>query len=145
MTDPTSTTEHAPTRYISERTPDEAPTDGEVAIFAEYSDGRREQIRLVVYHSPSGLEYGYAGSGPADTALSILAHFYGVDPVELAKKIRTASMISDNYTEEERRAVRWHQDFKWAHVATADRSQPFLIYVREIVTFIADQLAKERT
>lgn len=31
----------------------------------------------VVRHSPSGIEWGYGGSGPADLAYSILAHIYG--------------------------------------------------------------------
>lgn len=35
-------------------------------------DGSALEHRLVV-HSPTGLEFGYAGSGPADTALNILA------------------------------------------------------------------------
>jgi hypothetical protein len=35
-------------------------------------DGR-EMVQTLVYHSPTGLEFGYGGSGPADTALNILA------------------------------------------------------------------------
>jgi hypothetical protein len=31
----------------------------------------------VVHHSPTGLEWGYGGSGPSDLALSILADFFG--------------------------------------------------------------------
>lgn len=27
---------------------------------------------VIVYHSPSGMDWGYSGSGPADTALNIL-------------------------------------------------------------------------
>lgn len=34
----------------------------------------------VVYHSPDGFEWGYAGSGPHDLALSILAHHAGFAP-----------------------------------------------------------------
>lgn len=33
-------------------------------------------IHHVVRHSPSGMEWGYAGSGPADAALSILHAIY---------------------------------------------------------------------
>jgi len=29
----------------------------------------------IIYQSPTGMEYGYGGSGPADTALNILIHF----------------------------------------------------------------------
>lgn len=40
---------------------------------------RRKTYRLrhVLRHSPTGLEFGYAGSGPADTALSILTDLVG--------------------------------------------------------------------
>lgn len=44
-------------------------------------------------HSPSGFEWGYAGSGPAQLALALLADCLGEDD----------------------KAVEWHQDFK-AHV-----------------------------
>jgi len=33
-----------------------------------------------VYHSPTGFEWGYLGSGPADLALSILWNFLGKEP-----------------------------------------------------------------
>ena len=48
-----------------------------------------------VLHSPTGFEWGYGGSGPADLALNILLK-YGV-PMQLAEVL--------------------HQDFKWAHIA----------------------------
>ncbi len=33
-------------------------------------------LRHVMYHNPTGFEWGYGGSGPADLALSILAHYF---------------------------------------------------------------------
>ena len=54
-------------------------------------DGVALEPRLdLVNHSPSGLEWGYGGSGPGQLALAILAHHAG-----------------DDY------AVRHHQQFKW--------------------------------
>lgn len=50
------------------------------------ADGRHLGDPLVtipqrfVYHSPSGFEWGYGGSGPSDLALNVLALF--VDPPE---------------------------------------------------------------
>ena len=38
-----------------------------------------QPLRHIVRHSPTGLNWGYGGSGPADLALSILAHYLG-DP-----------------------------------------------------------------
>jgi len=46
-------------------------------------------------HSPTGLEWGYTGTGPAQTALAILADFL----------------------EDDERAVRLHQTFKFALIA----------------------------
>jgi hypothetical protein len=51
--------------------------------------------RRIVNHSPDGFEWGYGGSGPADLALNILSIFLGQEE-----------------------AWRYHQDFKWAFIAT---------------------------
>jgi hypothetical protein len=60
-------------------------------------DGRKLNARLDLFnHSPSGFEWGYGGSGPAQTALAILADFLNGDD-ELA--------------------VLLHQKFKWAFIA----------------------------
>jgi hypothetical protein len=46
-------------------------------------------------HSPTGFEWGYGGSGPAQLALAILADFLGDDA----------------------RAIALHQEFKWEHIS----------------------------
>jgi hypothetical protein len=46
-------------------------------------------------HSPTGFEWGYPGSGPAQLALAILADFLGADT----------------------RAIALHQEFKWDHIS----------------------------
>lgn len=46
-------------------------------------------------HSPTGFEWGYGGSGPAQLALALLADYFGNDDQALAL----------------------HQSFKWAVVA----------------------------
>jgi len=59
-------------------------------------DGRRLNPRLDLWnHSPSGFEWGYPGSGPAQLALAILADHCGDD----------------------RQAFDFHHRFKWAVVA----------------------------
>lgn len=55
--------------------------------------------QTIVNHSPTGLEWGYGGSGPADMALNILFMFTG----------------------DRAFADRWHQDFKFAFVAGLNR------------------------
>lgn len=54
-------------------------------------------------HSPTGFEWGYGGSGPAQTALALLADALGDDI----------------------RAQRLHQDFKWAVVGKLPRETPW--------------------
>ncbi len=60
------------------------------------------------HHSPSGMEWGYAGSGASDLALNILARFLpiaqapkkgngSVKTVELWDKSRVAGSVWDNY------------------------------------------------
>ena len=60
-------------------------------------DGRELDLRLDLWnHSPTGFEWGYGGSGPAQTALAILA---------------------DYLKDDDDRACRLHQKFKWDVIA----------------------------
>lgn len=79
-------------RFILERDGDEAQ------VFLEDPAGRVPMSRPLVYHSPSGYEWGYPGSGPADLALNILGRF--VDPPE---------------------AWRWHHRFKFDVLSSMPR------------------------
>ena len=61
-----------------------------------FVNGRPLNPRLDLWnHSPTGFEWGYGGSGPAQLALALLADHLGDD----------------------RKAVELHQPFKWAVVA----------------------------
>ena len=53
-------------------------------------------------HSPTGFEYGYGGSGPAQLALAIVAHWAN----EVAKLPKADEV-----------AIDWYQRFKWHVVA----------------------------
>jgi hypothetical protein len=44
------------------------------AIVTVRQQGRVRPLRHFVLHSPTGFDWGYAGSGPADLARSLLAH-----------------------------------------------------------------------
>jgi hypothetical protein len=61
-------------------------------------------------HSPSGFDWGYEGSGPAQLALAILADFFRAK----ARKGLAIALA-------EQRALRLHQAFKRAVVAGFDR------------------------
>jgi hypothetical protein len=73
------------------------------------ADEPRYWLRHVIYHSPTGIDYGHGGSGSADLALSILADHLDERPTT---------------TELQRGQCRcWapHQDFKWAFLASMPR------------------------
>jgi hypothetical protein len=65
-------------------------------------DGRSLNPRLDLYnHSPTGFEWGYCGSGPAQLALAILA----------------------DHLADDRQALDVYQRFKWAVIVELPRKQ----------------------
>jgi len=64
-------------------------------------------------HSPTGFEWGYGGSGPAQLALALLADALGNDHL----------------------ALQWHQPFKFAVVAGLAHST-WTLTVSEVVTVV---------
>lgn len=71
-------------------------------------------VHSAVKHSPTGLEFGYGGSGPADMALNILLMF---TTKELAYSL--------------------YQQFKWKFIAVP--GNPLIIPVKDITNFIDEQ------
>lgn len=64
-------------------------------------NGKPETLHHVAFHSPTGFEWGYGGSGPADLALSILTDYF---------------KAQDDPNAEDR-AFAVHQAFKYAFVS----------------------------
>jgi hypothetical protein len=86
-------------------------------------DGRRlagpEELplRLDLWnHSPTGFAWGYQGSGPAQLALAILAHFFGPGREQLATRL--------------------HQPFKRAFVAQLPQDHPWHIDYSAILAWL---------
>ena len=73
--------------------------------------GDRRPLTHVSYHSPDGFEWGYAGSGPADLALAILADYFD----ESAEFVLAA--LRSMWTPRSKAAT-LHQSFKERFVAT---------------------------
>ena len=73
--------------------------DGKVIVDGKTLDPRFDLRN----HSPSGLSYGYGGSGPSQLALAILADFLGDD----------------------RKALVLYQPFKWRVIAQLPQRDPF--------------------
>lgn len=84
----------------------------------------------VVLHSPTGFNWGYHGSGPADLALSILADYFDERPT------RTELEWGDC------NCWRYHQDFKRKFIATIDPDEHWKIPGTMIDSWIAMQEAK---
>ncbi|GIV35430.1 MAG: hypothetical protein KatS3mg031_2965 [Chitinophagales bacterium] len=76
------------------------PYDGGDVFMERLPNGmiKTNIIHSVVKHSPTGLEFGYGGSGPADAALNILL------------------MFTDSNT-----AYKHYMKFKWRFLATSSR------------------------
>ena len=79
----------------------------------------RTEVPQLVNHSPSGMEQGYGGSGPADLAATIIGHYTGTD--------KPYSGI--------------YQEFKAIHVANAPQHESFVVTAEEIDEFLADMKA----
>jgi len=103
------------------------------AVDDEQRDGTLDKrfpypLHHVVYHSPTGFEYGYLGSGPSDLALSILADYYGV-------KNDKEAIDGD--------AWKYHNQFKEAFIARRNQDEPFEITENEIVAWLFEREIKE--
>lgn len=78
--------------------------DGVVGCDVLVDGQRARSLPHVVCHSPAGFEAGYSGSGPADLALSILAHYFAEAPTR--RQVRQGAC----------RCWAPHQDFKVAFI-----------------------------
>ena len=90
-------------------------TGGQIGVLVKVVPGGGARLlQHCVYHSPTGFETGYCGSGPADLALSILADFFGASPKQIANALKAWDW--DNETAAQR-ALKLHQDFKEHFIA----------------------------
>lgn len=108
--------------YQGQRPADDVLGDCRVTVIAH---GRSYPLSHVQFHS-TGFEWGYGGSGPADTALSILADYFDEQPS------RAVLMHGDC------QCWRYHQAFKWAFIAPAAHTG-FAITTEQIATWLATQ------
>ena len=72
-------------------------------------------------HSPTGLNWGYGGLGPAQCALALLA----------------------DHLEDDRKAVKLHQPFKWAVIARLPIDKPWELTSEQISDVIIELLASK--
>lgn len=97
-----------------------------------FPDGVETNVpHLVTHHSPSGYEWGYAGSGPADLALNILESVLQ----EMKHKGRKVKCWRGECFE-----LAWslHQDFKREFIANLPH-EGSVIYYPAIVAWIRER------
>ncbi len=85
---------------------------------------------LVVHHSPTGFEWGYGGSGPADTALNMIE-------AVLQKEDYAGPLVDCFQGQCFEAAFRVHQDAKWKFIATMSELGGTILYA-EVVMFLSD-------
>lgn len=125
------------------------PEQGSIVTVVEGADAR--PLLQLTYHSPTGFAWGYAGSGPADLALSILHlvlvkafHLHGRRPV--GEHASPAMALVDRYALTDHAAglaqalaFHLHQDYKFA-VVTALPDEPWSITERNVLGFLLEHL-----
>lgn len=90
---------------------------GQLTLTQHSCSGIKTNVqRREVFHSPTGFNFGYGGSGPADFALNVLL------------------MFTDKET-----AHSMYQDFKWKYVACGNEVNRLVIPKDEIIKFIAER------
>ena len=88
------------------------------AVVRRQRPGRDTKLPLrldIDNHSPTGFEWGYGGSGPAQLALAILAD------------------ALDN----DLRALRLHQRFKWKVICGLKRDEPWQLSLNAVLATVA--------
>jgi len=83
----------------------------------------------VKHHSPTGLEYGYGGSGPSDMALNLCEMIVEEEGFE------TNGFVELSNGSVSRTTYRVYQDVKWALIAKVDDAGGVLAYDRVLDVF----------
>lgn len=116
-----------------------------VNVLFENAPGCRLPLRLDLWnHSPTGFNWGYGGSGPAQLALAILAfHFNNnkdfAEETCVAKKIKYPNYYN---TVGDGLAVLLHQQFKFAVIAHLDQGKDWVLTTRQIRDWCLEKPAK---
>lgn len=103
-------------------------------ICRRLADGRAAANvpHTIKHHSPTGFEWGYGGSGPAELALNAMAVLLRPDGSHMDRVYGDWVVSND--------AARLHQDFKWAFIASMPRAGG-IVRLENINEWIARKLA----
>ncbi len=112
-------------RYINE------PIEDGIILKRDENGVATNVRHVVTHHSPTGFEWGYGGSGPADLALNIveiMLHRLGYEGE------RTECFQGTCF----RQAFKLHQDFKWTFISGVPREGAVLSY-EEVWTWVQER------
>jgi len=113
---------------------DQGDASGPVSLVV-YEDGQEPyKLRHMIVHSPSGMSWGFHGSGPADLALSLLADYLGE-----AAAIPAHERYDPRVADEIRETGAWllHQDFKRDIVASLPQDRNVTINGADVEAWLA--------
>lgn len=113
MADRESREESGSNRMLDEK---QYPLDEAIVCMRDERGTMTNVPWIVKHHSPTGYEFGYGGSGPADLALNIVEN--------LLRRIGYDGEKTNDVWDKSRifvKAYELHQDFKWAFVASLPR------------------------
>lgn len=113
---------------VTYRAPAQLGTCGGVTVWVVAENGGQKELPHVVRHSPDGFQWGYAGSGPSDLALSILVHY-----------LRWVCEFTPEHALTE--ANCWYQAFKHDFIAVVDRDGPLEISSERITEWYDEKLS----
>ena len=118
---------------------DQGDASGPVSLVV-YEDGQEPyKLRHMIVHSPSGMSWGFHGSGPADLALSILADYLGE-----AAAIPAHERYDPRVADEIKQTGAWllHQEFKRDVVASLPQDRNITIDGADIEAWLAPRRAE---
>jgi hypothetical protein len=139
-------------RYIGTRD----PKNGEATVLVVDDGGKSRDLparKEVRNHSPTGIEWGYGGSGPAQLALALLCDYFSLveEGREIGRAIATAvghplgeDWGDDKHKEPIQMALRIYQEFKWSTVAKFDRERGFVLTTGDITAKLRALLEQHR-
>jgi len=103
-----------------------------------YEEGRAPYpLRHLIVHSPSGMAWGYGGSGAADLALAVLADHLG-EAEAIPAHDRYDHAIAERI--QDTRAWALHQDFKRHFIAPLDQGSGWTITGAEVAAWLVPRL-----
>lgn len=87
---------------------------GTAQVYVDEAGGASHPLAHVVYHSPTGMDWGYSGSGPSDLARSILTDCAGIRVADMLyqrfKSDVVARLAEKHWTFTETFVRRWLEE-----------------------------------